>query len=137
MLTPNNILWTNDDFTLIDLDEFYQLHRNDASEGNGVEIWLPSEPTENETKLAESILTKLSDTSISRNRGIKEGTAGNSNTDYYVNSHTKCDSMVIELGFVSSTLDNTLFEQNYLDYAKKISEAILENVYLMYDKDNK
>lgn len=118
-------------------DLFISLHRNDSPEGNGVEIWLPANSTENETKLAESILTNLSNSSISRNRGIKEGTAGNSNTNYYVNSHTKCDSMVIEVGFVSSTLDNTLFQQNYLDYAQKISEGILENIYLMYDKENK
>lgn len=118
-------------------DVFISVHRNDSPIGNGVEIWLPSNPSENETKLAESILTRLSDSSISRNRGVKEGTAANGASNYYVNGNTKCDSMVIEVGFVSSTLDNTLFQQNYLDYAKKISEGILDNVYLMYDKENK
>lgn len=117
---------------------FISFHRNDSEAGNGIEIWLPSDYNEREEDIAGNILGSLEKSNISRNRGIKVGTETDKNTDYYINQYTNADSMIIELGFISSAYDNTLLDQNKNDYAKKISECIniaLEKYYIEKEDD--
>ena len=55
-------------------DLFVSIHRNSAESGNGIEIWANSKKRDEDTKIAENILEKLSKTKIQINRGIKYGT---------------------------------------------------------------
>ena len=105
-------------------DLFVSLHRNSAaSEANGVEIWIGSENSADERKLAQSIIDSLDEVGISANRGVKSGYAREGN-DYYVNSHTKMTSCLVELGFITSEADNKLYDEKLDEYAQAIADAI-------------
>ena len=105
-------------------DLFVSLHRNSASsDANGVEIWIGSENSAGERRLAQSILDGLEKVGISENRGVKSGYAGEGN-DYYVNKNTKMTSCLVELGFITSEDDNKLYDENIDAYAQAIADAI-------------
>ncbi len=105
-------------------DLFVALHRNSAESGNGVEIWVNSTPSETENELAGNILTELEKVGISSNRGVKSGYVGNSDGNYYVNKHTDMPSCLVEIGFITSVKDNTLFDDNLSEYASAVAEGI-------------
>lgn len=109
---------------------FVSLHRNSADGAKGVEIWIDNgenKDTEKDRKLAETVLLKLDEAGISQNRGVKEGYArGEGN--YYVNSHTLMPSCLVELGFINSETDNTMFDENIEEYADAVAEAIADNL---------
>lgn len=130
---------TRDDDTFISLEKrcsfannkqaqlYVSLHRNSADGANGVEIWVSSDEPEADVELAENILQGLDKAGISQNRGVKAGYArGDGN--YYVNSHTEMPSCLVELGFINSEEDNTLFDQNLNAYAEAIANAIAETL---------
>ena len=105
-------------------DLFVSLHRNSAlSDANGVEIWIGSENSADERRLAQSVLDGLEKVGISENRGVKSGYAGEGN-DYYVNKNTKMTSCLVELGFITSEDDNKLYDENIDAYAQAIADAI-------------
>lgn len=105
-------------------DLFVSLHRNSTTgDANGVEIWIGSENSADERRFAQSILDELEKVGISENRGVKAGYAGEGN-DYYVNKNTKMTSCLVELGFISSGVDNELYDENIDAYAQAIADAI-------------
>lgn len=114
-------------------DLFVSLHRNCATEGNGVEIWINSEDDAVDKMLAEYILELLDEVGISRNRGIKFGfrgvsgeSADNQGDSYYVNANTDMPSCLIELGFLTNDEDNTNFDNHLDGYADAIARGIVE-----------
>lgn len=109
-------------------DLFVSIHRNSAKTGNGIEIWCNSQKRENDTKLANNIMTKLEKTKIQQNRGIKYGTIESENGDYYVLKNTNMPSCLIELGFITNVKDNQLLDSNQEDYAKAIAEGVVETI---------
>lgn len=106
---------------------FVSLHRNSAENARGVEIWISSEEPYDDTKLAQDILEGLDNVGISKNRGIKAGYA-RGDGDYYVNSHTKMTSCLVELGFINNETDNKLYDDNLEAYALEIAQAVYENL---------
>lgn len=109
-------------------DMFVSIHRNSATSGNGIEIWVNSKKDNNEIELANSILQKIEKTNISNNRGIKYGTIGGEDTDYYVLKNTQMPSCLIELGFITDQKDNDLLDKNIKNYAKAIADGIIEQL---------
>lgn len=109
-------------------DIFVSIHRNSATVGNGIEIWCGSLKEERDTKLADNILTNLTTTKIQQNRGIKYGSIGGENSDYYVLKNTNMPSCLIELGFISNEKDNQLLDDNLEEYAEAIAEGILKTI---------
>ncbi len=106
---------------------FVSLHRNSAEGAKGVEIWINSEPSEKDSSLAGNILNSLNSVGISQNRGVKSGYArGEGN--YYVNSHTDMPSCLVELGFINSETDNSLFDEKLGEYAQAIAESIAKTL---------
>lgn len=134
------VILTRDDDAFVELEKrcqianfrradlFVSIHRNSSKSGNGVEVWIKSQENERDEKLANSILEEVSKTQIQTNRGIKQGTSENSGNDYYVNKYTKMPSCLIELGFISNEKDNELLDENKENYAKAISNGILQNL---------
>lgn len=106
---------------------FVSLHRNSAEGANGVEIWISKESTENDKSLANNILNSLDKVGISQNRGIKSGYA-RGDGDYYVNSNTDMTSCLVELGFINSESDNSLFDRNIDEYAQAIADSIIKTL---------
>ncbi|MDD5948005.1 MAG: N-acetylmuramoyl-L-alanine amidase [Oscillospiraceae bacterium] len=114
-------------------DLFVSLHRNCATEGNGVEIWINREDDVVDKALAEYILELLDEVGISRNRGIKFGFRGvsgensdNQGDSYYVNANTDMPSCLVELGFLTNDEDNANFDKHLDDYADAIARGIVE-----------
>ena len=109
-------------------DLFISIHRNSAEEGNGVEIWTNSKKKQDDLELSNMILENLQSVGIQTNRGVKIGSIEGENTNYYVLNNTNMTSCLVELGFITDSVDNNLFDENIEDYAKAIAEGIIEQI---------
>lgn len=113
-------------------DFFVSIHRNSATDGNGVEIWVNNNATDNsmDKLLAGYILELLDKEGISSNRGVQLGYRGSTRetvgNNYYVNRNTDMPSCLVEMGFMSSTIDNNNFDTKFDNYADAIATAIIE-----------
>lgn len=110
-------------------DIFISLHRNSTAQANtteGVEIWIHSSGSERSYAAADDILTNLEKVGITENRGIRIGTQGSSDDDYAVIRDTDMTSMIIEMGFMTSSDDLKYFNDNLDNYAKAISNGVVE-----------
>lgn len=101
------------------------LHRNDGN-GRGVEIWVSSNANDETLALARNILQGLKDVGIQKDRGVKQGTQKNDAGDYYVNQNSDMPSCIVELGFISDSYDNKLYDEQLEQYAAAIGNAILK-----------
>ena len=109
-------------------DLFISIHRNSAEQGNGVEIWTNSKKKQDDLELSNTILENLQSVGIQTNRGVKIGSIEGENTNYYVLNNTNMTSCLVELGFITDSVDNNLFDENIEDYAKAIAEGIIEQI---------
>lgn len=110
-------------------DILVSVHRNSLDNDKvtkGFEAWINSENSKNSEELAYAIMNNLETVGISRNRGVRKGTQGNSNQNYKVNSSSAMPSVLLEMGFMSSSKDNQLYKDNAKSYAKAIADAIIE-----------
>ena len=113
-------------------DLFVSLHRNTATEGNGVEVWYDkSEDTDLDQILSEFIMETIADVGVSNNRGAKVGSRGSGSADdlddgYIVNRETDMPSCLVEMGFMSSKEDNDNFDNKLMEYADAIAKAIMD-----------
>lgn len=118
-----------------DADFFISLHRNSAEEGDGVEIWVYSDLGGSDTlaeQLASSIMTAMEQVGVSRNRGVQRGYRNEGENDendpdsnYYINKYTNMASCLVEVGFMTSDIDNENFDTRLEDYAAAIAEAVV------------
>lgn len=108
-------------------DFFISLHRNSATDGEGVEIWVNNNNKDNKMDklLGGYIMDHLAMAGVSNNRGVQLGYRGVSG-NYQVNRDTKMPSCLVEMGFMTSDKDNRLFDAKLNDYAKAIAEAVIE-----------
>ncbi len=114
-------------------DYFVSLHRN-KGDGYGVETWVYSGANEETMTLAEGIMDGLVEAGIQKDRGVKKGTQKSENSNYYVNNHTNMPACIVELGFINSSTDNSLYDEHLDSYAKAIGDAII-NTYKQYHGD--
>lgn len=103
---------------------FVSLHRN-KGDGYGAETWVYSAANDETMMLAEEIMEGLVEVGVQKDRGVKKGTQNSSNSNYYVNNHTNMPACIVELGFMNSSTDNALYDENLVDYAKAIGDAIM------------
>lgn len=107
------------------VDYFVSLHRNDG-DGYGAEIWVYSDADEEAMSLAQNIMDGLDSAGVQRNRGVKKGTQQSENKNYYINLQSEMPSCIVELGFISDTTDNTLFDEKLEAYAAAIGDAVIK-----------
>ena len=110
-------------------DIFVSLHRNSTANPNttkGIEIWIHSSGSERSYAAADDILNNLEQVGISENRGVRIGTQGDSDDDYAVIRDTDMTRMIIEMGFMTSQDDLDYFNENIDNYAKAISNGVVE-----------
>lgn len=110
-------------------DIFVSLHRNSTANPNttkGIEIWIHSSGSERSYAAADDILNNLEQVGISDNRGVRIGTQGDRDDDYAVIRDTDMTSMIIEMGFMTSQDDLDYFNENIDNYAKAISNGVVE-----------
>lgn len=103
---------------------FISIHRNKAStDGSGIEGFIPKSDDEQSRMLGENIIHFLGRVGFAE-RTIRAGTLTSSAEDYEELAVTQMPSVLIEIGFLSSEHDNTLFDTNLDKNAKAISDAI-------------
>ena len=111
-------------------DYFISLHRNSATNANGVEIWINNNNNTWDKRMAEYIMDWLDKVGISQRRGIQTGfrnsDSKNETNNYYVNRYTNMPSCLIEMGFMTSEEDNRLFDEHLNEYADSIAGALIE-----------
>ena len=83
--------------------------------------------------LAEGIMQGLSGVGIQKDRGVKKGTQQSESSNYYVNNHTNMPACIVELGFMNSSTDNSLYDEHLNDYAKAIGDAIIASYQQYHD----
>lgn len=101
---------------------FLSVHRN-AGGGKGIETYYSSTLSSSSTacKLATSVQNALIATGLWTNRGVKTAA-------YYVVKYTNMAAALVEVGFIDTASDNTIFA-NYLDtHAKAIANGLLAMV---------
>lgn len=133
------VILTREDDTALELEQrvtfanendatlFISFHRNSGG-GQGIETWISAEGLPHETQLATHIQSQLTAAPVTKDRGVKKGTAANPNASYYVVGHTKMPACLIELGFMDSQQDNAYLDSNFDLYARAIAEGILKMV---------
>lgn len=108
-------------------DLFVSLHRDSVTKDvSGFECWAHNKKPEMDTLLAQNIMSNLQDAGISNNRGVSFGYTNDHAQNYHVNADVVCPSVLCELGFITSEVDNKLFDQHIQDYAKAIGDALIK-----------
>lgn len=108
---------------------FVSLHRNSAaSSASGIEIWVPSDAEDEICETADELVRNLCEVSELPNRNVKRGYRDDPSEDYYVNANTNMPSMLVELGFISSDVDNKAYDENLDAMAKEIAEVIYDSL---------
>ena len=109
---------------------FVSIHRNSGG-GQGVETWVSAAGLKSEMALASYIQNNLVKAGVSKDRGVKKGTAANPKSSYYVVGNTTMPACLVELGFIDDdAADNTLLDEQFADYAQAIADGILKMVKL-------
>lgn len=108
-------------------DLFVSLHRNSYSNAtaNGTEIWVYTTAGAVDEAAAGAVLEQLAAVGIQSNRGVKKG-------NYHVLRESNMTSMLVELGFISNTDDNQLFDRHFDAYALAIAKGICSALGIAY-----
>lgn len=111
---------------------FISIHRNQADEGNGVEVYIPSTNDSSSRLLAENLLAALVKQGFAE-RSVRVGTLVSDKDDYLENKVPDMPSCLVEVGFISSNKDNKLFDDQLQDNAQAMSLAIEETFAELYE----
>lgn len=111
-------------------DYFISIHRN-KGDGYGVETWMTANAGEVTEELTSNVHNGIVGAGVSRDRGVKTGTETGEGSDYYVIGNTTMPACLIEFGFINSSDDNRLFDENMESYAKAITAAV-QSTYSKY-----
>ncbi len=111
-----------------DSDLFVSFHRNSAAGASGNEIWVEKTKPAFDTALAKDIQKAIVKVGVSKDRGVKSGTAENPDGNYYVLGNTDMPGCLIESGFISSEEDNALYDANLQEYAKAIAAVLVDTL---------
>lgn len=112
-------------------DYFISFHRNawKPETGIGVETFTYLNTSQKSKNLAKKIQSNLVDIGFI-NRGVKKA-------NFHVLRETKASAVLMEIGFIDNTKDNKLFDRKKEDIIRGISQAILEQLGVVYkDKIN-
>ena len=108
---------------------FVSIHRNSAEDvkANGIEAWVSKNPKGDEKELAEKLVAEICAVTGQQNRGVKQGFRDNSYGDYYINSDTDMPSLLLEVGFITNTKDNEMFDSRLDETAQAIARTIYDS----------
>lgn len=105
------------------------IHMNSADKtvtAKGAECWVHTKKPADSQKLAEDILKQLKSEAGFNDRGVKYGTVADNKENYYINSHSSCASMVLQLGFITDSTDVKLVTDKLDTTATAIADGIVE-----------
>lgn len=115
---------------------FVSIHRNQADGGGqGIEGFIPRINDSQSRLLGENIMHALGRVGFTE-RTIRAGTLNDPNEDYEELAETTMPSALMEIGFLSSSADNELFDKNFDKNAKAIADAIAYTFMIMFEPEN-
>ena len=127
----------------LDVDYLINVHRNAFnSKANGVEIWLHNsyyyKQNHPNVKACSRILGRLSKELGFTNRGVKFGYRTGLRYNFAINSYAKMPSGLFEIGFITNTKDNKIFDEKQEEIAQIILEELsgIEVKIKTYEKEN-
>ena len=105
-------------------DLFISIHRNSATNtnANGVDNFIFTAAPNQTVWNAFNVLDEVVDVGVQNNRGVKR-------ENFAVLRNTNAPAMLLEMGFITNTRDNQLFDQNLNAYATAITRGILTALY--------
>lgn len=108
-------------------DYFISFHRNawKPETGSGVETFTYLNTSQKSKNLAKKIQSNLVEIGFI-NRGVKKA-------NFHVLRETKAPAILMEIGFIDNTEDNKLFDRKKEDIIRGISQAILEQLGVVYN----
>ncbi|MGO1713059.1 MAG: N-acetylmuramoyl-L-alanine amidase, partial [Senegalia sp. (in: firmicutes)] len=108
-------------------DYFISFHRNawKPETGSGVETFTYLNTSQKSKNLAKKIQSNLAEIGFI-NRGVKKA-------NFHVLRETKAPAILMEIGFIDNTEDNKLFDRKKEDIIRGISQAILEQLGVVYN----
>jgi N-acetylmuramoyl-L-alanine amidase len=108
-----------------DLMVSFRMNSAENTSVRGYEIWVNNKKPANSVSAAESIDKSLSAVTGIKSRGVKYGTVTDADENYYVNSKSKCASLVIQLGFITNSDDAQLLKTSEGAVAQAIADGIV------------
>lgn len=109
-------------------DLFVALHRNSSPTGSGSEAWISRIEKNGEKAVAKRLIAALCEVDGLENRGVKYGYRDRSANNYYVNANTNMPSILLEVGFITSEVDNKAFDEKLDEYANAIAKVIYDKM---------
>ncbi len=109
-------------------DLFVAIHRNSSETGTGVEAWVSKREKGDEKDTAKDMVEAISTVTGWEDRGVKSGYRDKTANNYYVNANTKMPSILLEVGFISSTEDNKIFDDKIDAIANEIAKVIYDSL---------
>jgi len=109
-------------------DLYISLHRNafTNSTANGFENWIYTIAGAMDEGAAREILERVVKVGVQSNRGIKRG-------NFHVLRESRMPSVLVELGFISNTEDNRLFDTHFEAYAQAIAQGACASLGIPYN----
>lgn len=100
-------------------DFFISCHRNAfvLSSANGIENWIYTNTGSETERFATAIQNEVIKVGAQSNRGVKRG-------NYHVLRETNMPACLLELGFISNTKDNEMFDTLLEQYANAIAKGL-------------
>ena len=104
-------------------DLFVSIHRNASSStsANGAENFVFTTAPVSTALAAFDVLDEVVTVGVQNNRGVKRG-------NFAVLRNTYASAMLLEMGFITNTRDNELFDQNLEAYATAIARGIMQSL---------
>lgn len=107
-------------------DYFISIHRDacapNVAQGATAYVYSKVETDGVTYNKAKDIVDRLCSVAGFRNRGVKKGAV--SYTDFAVNRVTNMSSVLLEVGFIDSDIDNKIFDEKFEDIALAIAKGL-------------
>ena len=111
-------------------DVFVSIHRSitevAGSDIQGFEAWIHNSKPSADNAFAGNIMTKLQEMGISENKGVHAGYPEDSSVNYPVLEQTKMPAVLLDMGYVTNSIDNQLLDANLEAYARAIGNGVIE-----------
>ena len=104
-------------------DLFVSLHRNSSinSAANGVDNFVFTTAPVRSVLYAFNVLDEVISAGVQNNRGVVRA-------NFAVLRNTRAPAMLLEMGFITNTRDNQLFDQNFNAYASAIAQGVMKSL---------
>ncbi|MDK2802314.1 MAG: N-acetylmuramoyl-L-alanine amidase [Oscillospiraceae bacterium] len=114
-------------------DLMLSIHRNSHTTGlaNGIEVCIHKKASAESKEAAKVMISKIVPASGMKDRGVK------AEKGYAVLKNLDIPGMLLELGFISNSKDNTLFDSNFDSIVEAIVEALVDILDLKVAEEDK